>query len=228
MSTSLDDVPGVGNPARRALQAAGYTRLEDLHGVPYRDLLALHGVGVRGLERLQAALQERGLSMVGAPEPTDRSAVVTDRSAKVTGGHTGAGAADLKTHPTTVAPADFIRSLPWPRRVEQGLELLELFTRVTGEQPVMWGPSMIGYGQVHYRYATGREGDTFRIGFSPRKASISLYGLQNHPRSEELLQRLGKHRAAVSCLYVNQLHDVDRHVLVEVITHAWESKPRVC
>lgn len=221
MSTSFDDVPGVGNPARRALLTAGHTCLEDLDGAPYGELLALHGVGARGLERLQSALQERGMSMADAPEATDRSTVVTP-------GHTGTGAADLKTHPTSETPADFIRSLPWPRRAAQGLDLLELFTQATGEQPTMWGPSMIGYGQVHYRYATGREGDTFRIGFSPRKAAISLYGLQNHPRSAELLERLGKHRTAVSCIYVNQLHDVDRHVLVDLITHAWESDPRVC
>lgn len=228
MSTSLEDVPEVGIPARRALRQAGHTSLEDLDGVPYGELLALHGVGARGLERLQAALAERGLSMADAPEANGRCAVVTAHSAKVTDGHTGTGVADLKTHPTSVEPADFLRSLPWPRRVEQGLELLELFTEATGEQPTMWGPSMIGYGQVHYRYATGREGDTFRIGFSPRKASISLYGLQNHPRSAELLERLGKHRTAVSCIYVNQLHDVDGHVLVELITHAWESEPRLC
>ncbi|MDO5618138.1 DUF1801 domain-containing protein [Kocuria sp.] len=221
MSTSLDDVAGLGNPARSALRAAGYNTLEDLNGVAYKDLLALHGVGARGLERAQGALVERGLSLDGAPVPQDRSAVVTP-------GNTGIGAADLKTHPTAVEPAEFIRSLESPRRVQQGLALLAMFNQVTGEQPVMWGPSMIGYGQVHYRYATGREGDTFHMGFSPRKAAISLYGLQNHPRSEELLSRLGKHRTAVSCIYINQLHDVDQHVLRKLLTHAWEAEPKVC
>lgn len=221
MSTHFDAVPGVGNPSRRALLQAGYTTVEDLDGIAHADLLALHGVGARGLERLQAALVQRGLSLRDAPEPADRSAVVT-------AGHTGVNAQDIKTQETDVAPTDFIDALPWPRRVAQGHALLRLFSEVTGEQPVMWGPSMIGYGQVHYRYATGREGDTFRIGFSPRKASLSLYGLQNHPRSEELLGRLGKHRTAVSCVYVNQLDDVDTDVLRELVTHAWESAPSAC
>lgn len=221
MSTSFEDIAGVGNPARRALTGAGYTNLEDLHGVKHSELLALHGVGARGLERLQAALVAKGLSMVDAPAPTDRAAVVTT-------GHTGTGAADLKTHPTVVDPVEFVRTLAWPRRVEQGQQLLELFNDVTQETPVMWGPTMIGYGQAHYRYATGREGDTFHLGFSPRKAAISLYGLQGHPRSDELLERLGKHRTAVSCVYVNQLHDVDLGVLRDLITHAWESDPNPC
>lgn len=220
MPTDFDDVAGLGNPARRALREAGYSTLEDLNGVAHRDLLALHGVGARGLERVQAALVERGLSLTDAPARTDRSAVVTDS-------HTGSNAPDLKTHATAVDPAEFVASLPWPRRVEQGHRLLSLFGAATGEAPVMRGPSMIGYGQAHYRYATGREGDTFRIGFSPRKAAISLYGLQNHPRSDELLSRLGKHRTAVSCVYVNQLEDVDDDVLLALITHAWESEPCV-
>lgn len=221
MGAEFDEIPGLGNPARSALRAAGYSTLGQLDGVAYPDLLSLHGVGARGLERLQAHLQQHGFALSGAPEPADRSAKVTD-------GHTGVNAADIKTHETDVAPGAFLESLPWPRRVDQGKRLLEIFTNATGETPVMWGPSMIGYGQVHYRYATGREGDTFRIGFSPRKASISLYGLQNHPRSGELMGRLGKHRTAVSCVYVNQLEDVDLDVLRQLISHAWESDPAVC
>ena len=130
------------------------------------------------------------------PEPQPREAVVT-------AGHTGAGAADLKTHPTDVSPEEFVSGLSPQRRVDDGRALLELFARVTDAPAVMWGPSMIGYGEAHYRYATGREGDTFQVGFSPRKSAVSLYGLQGHPRSEELLGRLGKHRTAVSCVYVN-------------------------
>lgn len=80
----------------------------------------------------------------------------------------------------------------------------------------------------HYRYATGREGDTFRVGFSPRKSAASLYGLQGHPRSEELLGRLGKYRTAVSCVYVNKLADIDLDVLEQLVRHAWTSAPRSC
>ncbi|GAB3690955.1 DUF1801 domain-containing protein [Corynebacterium nasicanis] len=220
MSTSFDQIPGVGRPARDALTVAGHPDLESLDGVEWADMLALHGVGKRGLERLQAALQERGLSMSNAPEREERTA-------EWTRGNTGTNAPDLKTAETSQSPADFLDSLE-PRRREHGNILLELFTRATGEQPVMWGPSMIGYGQTHYRYATGREGDTFHVGFSPRKAKISLYGLQGLPRTEELLARLGKHQTAVSCVYVNKPEDIDLEVLEELVRHAWETEPGGC
>ncbi|GAB2503316.1 hypothetical protein CATRI_00550 [Corynebacterium atrinae] len=216
MSTPYDQVPGVGAPARRALQDAGYPDLESLHGISYPDLLALHGVGARGLERLQAALISQGLSLIDAPASPATSTIVTR-------GHTGTSAKDIKTHPTAVSPIDFVDGLDSPRRVKDGHLLLELFARATdGAEAVMWGPSMIGYGQAHYRYATGREGDTFQIGFSPRKAKLSLYGLQGHPRSEELLGKLGKHATAVSCVYVNKPEDVDLGILEELVRHAWK------
>lgn len=202
MSTPYDEVPGVGAPARRALQDAAYPDLESLHGISYPDLLALHGVGARGLQRLQAALTAQGLSLIDAP---------------------ASPASAAKTHPTAVSPIDFVDGLDSPRRVKDGHLLLELFARATGgAEAVMWGPSMIGYGQAHYRYATGREGDTFQIGFSPRKAKLSLYGLQGHPRSEELLGKLGKHDTAVACVYVNKPEDVDLGVLEDLVKHAWK------
>lgn len=149
-------------------------------------------------------------------------------SVVVTEGRTGVNAADLKTHPTDESPAQFIAGLSPQRRVDDGRALLELFERITEQPAVMWGPSMIGYGEMHYRYATGREGDTFRVGFSPRKSAVSLYGLQGHPRSEELLGQLGKHRTAVSCVYVNKLTDIDPDVLEQLVRHAWTSAPRSC
>ena len=148
--------------------------------------------------------------------------------AVVTEGRTGVNAADLKTRSTDVSPAKFVSGLSPQRRVDDGRALLELFGRITGQPAVMWGPSMIGYGEMHYRYATGREGDTFRVGFSPRKSAVSLYGLQGHPRSEELLGRLGKHRTAVSCVHVNKLADIDPDVLKQLVRHAWTSAPRSC
>ncbi|WIM71054.1 DUF1801 domain-containing protein [Corynebacterium suedekumii] len=221
MSTSFDSIPGVGRPARDALTLAGYRDLESLDGVAWAEVLELHGVGKRGLERIQAALQEKGLGMAGAPAPEERKA-------EWTRGNTGDNAPDLKTHATDQSPEQFVESLDTPRRVEHGRLLLEILHRATGAEPVMWGPSMIGYGQTHYRYATGREGDTFHVGFSPRKAKISLYGLQGLPRSEELLAKLGKHQAAVSCVYVNKPEDIDLAVLEELIAHAWQTPPQAC
>lgn len=217
MSTPYESVAGVGRPARDALRLAGYPHVESLHGADYAQLDALHGVGRRGLERLQAALVERGLSLGGhVPEPPARQARVTD-------GHTGTYAADIKTKPTNRTPAEFVEELEPPRRVEHGRLLLEIFGRATGAQPVMWGPSMIGYGEVHYRYATGREGDTFRVGFSPRRAKISLYGL-TESAGTQLLTRLGKHTVGASCLYINKPDDVDLAVLEEMVRRAWQSE----
>ena len=222
MSTPYESVPGVGRPARDALRLAGYPDLESLAGVDYTELAGLHGVGTRGLQRLHAALLDRGLGLGGeVPEPEAREAVVTE-------GHTGAYAADIRTKPTSTTPSEFVEELESPRRVGHGRLLLEIFGRATGEQPVMWGPTMIGYGEVHYRYATGREGDTFRVGFSPRKAKISLYGLTGYstaPQQLARLEQLGKHTVGVSCLYINKPEDIDLTVLEEMIRHAWSSTP---
>ena len=217
MPTSFDDVAGMGNPARGALRAAGYADVDSLAGVDYAELAALHGVGPRALDRLQEALQAQGTSLGGnVPAPKTLGATVTK-------GHTGKNAADIKTAPTDVIPSEWIAELPWPRRREHGQLLLELFNRATGETPVMWGPSMVGYGEVHYTSHTGREGDWFQTGFSPRKANLALYGLQGHPRSAEFLAALGKHKVGAGCVWINKPEDVDLAVLEALIRHAAES-----
>jgi Domain of unknown function (DU1801) len=81
----------------------------------------------------------------------------------------------------------------------------------------MWGPTMVGYGQYHYEYDSGHSRDAFAAGFSPRKASLSLYGMTMQPEAPELLEKLGKHRLGKSCLYINKLADVDLGVLEELI-----------
>lgn len=221
MSTPLDSVAGLGRPARDALRLAGYPDLESLNDVDYAELASLHGVGIRGLERLQAALLDRSLGLSGpVPRPVPGP---EPRRAAFTQGNTGEYSRDIKTKPTAQTPAEFVDGLDTPRRVEHGRLLLEIFARATGAEPVMWGPSMIGYGQVHYRYATGREGDTFRLGFSPRKAKISLYGLTGSPQSAQPLTRLGKHTTGASCLYITKPEDIDLTVLEEIIREAWES-----
>jgi hypothetical protein len=96
----------------------------------------------------------------------------------------------VKTTITDVAPMDFVEGLEWPRRQEHGRFLLEVFERVTGVEPVMWGPTMVGYGEAHYVSPSGREGDWFVVGFSPRKANLALYGLQSAPDADELLPRM--------------------------------------
>lgn len=220
--TAFDDVPGVGNPARRALEEHGYSDLESLNGADYKTLLGLHGVGKRGLERLQAALAQRGLGLGGdVPEQEERKSQWSI-------GHTGVQSEDIKTHAGNDADLDEYLSALEGRRAVHTQQLLEIFTRATGDLPRLWGPSMIGYGEAHYKYATGREGDTFRVGFSPRKAKLSLYGLQESPRWEELSEKLGKHTTGVSCVYVNKPEDIDLDVLEELIRETWNSGPNDC
>jgi len=88
----------------------------------------------------------------------------------------------------------------------------------------MWGTSIIGFGDLHYKYATGREGDWFKIGLSPRKANLTLYVLEGGPGEASLLARLGKYTTGVSCLYLKRLADVDRQVLRQIIEEAWKKK----
>jgi len=89
-----------------------------------------------------------------------------------------------------------------------------------------WGSEIVGFGEYHYRYESGREGDWFRVGLSPRKASLALYLMVRGPKHSALLDRLGKHRTGVSCLYLNKLADVDPAVLEELVADAWEAAAR--
>jgi hypothetical protein len=125
--------------------------------------------------------------------------------------------AENKTTVTPVDPAEFITAVDHPTRRADALVLDGLFRRVTGFQPRMWGPTIIGYGQYHYTYDSGREGDFLATGFSPRKANLSIYILPGYADFGSILDRLGKHRIGKSCLYVNKLADIDLTVLEELV-----------
>lgn len=122
-----------------------------------------------------------------------------------------------KTQPTDVDPREFIASIEHPVRRADGEWLLEMMARVTGCPPVMWGPSIVGFGRYHYRYESGREGDYLLTGFSPRKANLVLYVMPGYEDIGDDLAELGKHRVGVSCLYVNKLADVDLTVLERIV-----------
>ncbi|WP_120502612.1 DUF1801 domain-containing protein [Roseovarius sp. EL26] len=122
-----------------------------------------------------------------------------------------------KTQPTDIVPVDFVAGVEHPTRRKDAEALLELFGDVTGFAPRMCGPTIIGYGRYHYRYATGREGDFLATGFSPRKANLSIYIMPGYQGYGEILARLGKHKLGRSCLYVNKLADIDLDVLGELI-----------
>lgn len=125
--------------------------------------------------------------------------------------------AENKTQPTDASVEGFIAAIAHDRRRQDAGTLLDLFHRVTGWTPQMWGPTIIGYGRYHYRYATGREGDFLVTGFSPRKANLSLYIMPGYRDHSEPLSRLGKHKTGVACLYINKLADIDLAVLEEII-----------
>lgn len=128
----------------------------------------------------------------------------------------------LKTRPTDQDPEEFIESVEHKTRKSDGFELLRIMKEVTGEDAVMWGPSIIGFGKMKYTNTKG-EAEWPRVGFSPRKRSLSVYvtyGLQGY---EELLERLGKHRMGVGCIYINKLADIDTEVLKEIIKKSYEA-----
>ena len=112
---------------------------------------------------------------------------------------------------------DFIDGLEDERRRQESERLLEIFGRATGLEPELWARSMIGYGQYHYRYESGHEGDWFLTGFAPRKRALSIYIMPGFEPYQELLQRLGKHRTGKSCLYLTRLENADEDVLETLI-----------
>jgi hypothetical protein len=125
--------------------------------------------------------------------------------------------AENKTQVTDVDPADLIATVEHPTRRADAETLLEMMRRVTGCEPKMWGPSIVGFGRYHYTYESGREGEFFVTGFSPRSSNLVLYVMPGYEDRAEILGRLGKHRIGKSCLYVNKLADVDLDVLEQVV-----------
>ncbi|OZC97300.1 hypothetical protein CH275_24380 [Rhodococcus sp. 06-235-1A] len=121
------------------------------------------------------------------------------------------------TRPTDVSAEDFLAAVEHPVRRADGLALAEMMGRVTGQPAVMWGPTMVGFGTYRYTTDSGRRGEYFVVGFSPRKASLSVYGATYAPESDSLLEQLGKHKRGAGCLYVNKLADVDTAVLERLV-----------
>ncbi|RMD73988.1 MAG: DUF1801 domain-containing protein, partial [Bacteroidetes bacterium] len=117
----------------------------------------------------------------------------------------------------------FLDAVPDEQKRADSYRLLELMEELTGEPPVLWGPSLVGFGKYHYRYASGREGDFFLTGFSPRKQALTLYIMSGFSRYDELMARLGKYKTGKSCLYIKRLSDVDEEVLRTLIAEsvAW-------
>ena len=125
--------------------------------------------------------------------------------------------------PTKASVQTFVNGLDDERRRREATALISLMKKVTGEKPVMWGPSIIGFGSYHYKYASGREGDAPRAGFSPRSAALTVYCVPGFAAQRtDLLSRLGPHKTGVCCLYIRRLDTVDMDVLRAIVEHSFE------
>ncbi|TFG66138.1 MAG: DUF1801 domain-containing protein [Gemmatimonadales bacterium] len=130
--------------------------------------------------------------------------------------------AENKTKPTGASVDEFLASVENDRRRSDALVVCKLMKDLTGKKPVMWGPTMVGFGTYHYKYESGREGDWFVAGFAPRKANLVLYIMSGFKGHAALLAALGKHKTGGCCLYINKLEDVDMDVLRELIHRSVE------
>ena len=128
--------------------------------------------------------------------------------------------AENKTKPTDRKVEEFLASVEDETKRQDCFTLIQVMQEVTGEPPVMWGDTMVGFGSYHYKYASGREGDAMLVGFSPRKQNLTVYILAGFEEYEPLLQKLGKHKLGKSCLYLNKLKDIDMAVLREMVQHS--------
>lgn len=131
----------------------------------------------------------------------------------------------MKTKPTGVSVDDFINSLADPVQQEDSKQLVALMEEVSGEPAKMWGSSIIGFGTFHYKYASGREGDWMKIGFSPRKGKISLYLTYDAAKYNKELESLGKHKTGKGCIYINGLADINIEALRELATKVFSDEP---
>lgn len=125
--------------------------------------------------------------------------------------------AELKTSQNESSVKEFIDAVEDEGKREDCRVLVKMMSEVTGEEPKMWGPGIVGFGTYHYKYASGREGDWMRTGFAPRKQNLTIYIMDGFDKYAELLEDLGKHKTAKSCLYLKRLEDVDIRVLRKLV-----------
>lgn len=127
-----------------------------------------------------------------------------------------------KTRTTKASVEDFLNGVESEEKRNDSFKLLQIMKGISNEKPVLWGPSMIGFGSYHYKYESGREGDLFIIGFSPRKTALTVYIMPGFERFHELMKNLGKYKTGKSCLYIKRLSDIDMSVLKELIKASYQ------
>jgi hypothetical protein len=136
--------------------------------------------------------------------------------------------AEPKTRKTGASAEDFLNSIKDEQKRKDSFRILEMMQKATGDKPEMWGASIVGFGNVALKYASGRELDWPKTGFSPRKQALTLYVLNGSKEQTGLLKKLGKHKTGKSCLYINRLADVNTAVLQELIDHCARGKNNTC
>ena len=130
--------------------------------------------------------------------------------------------AELKTKPNKQKVVDFLNLIEDKQEREDSFSICEIMKSLSKDDPVMWGSSIVGFGTYHYKYASGREADWMKIGFSPRKQAITLYIMTGFDSYESLLKKLGKYKTGKSCLYIKRLDDIDIEILKEIVKQSIE------
>lgn len=125
--------------------------------------------------------------------------------------------AELKTKKTNKSVSQFIKAIDDPERRKDCEALAKLMKKITGAEPKMWGTAIVGFGDYRYKYASGREGDWFPIGFSPRKAALTIYAMCAFAQNPDLMKKLGKYKMGKGCLYIKRLADIDQEVLAKLL-----------
>lgn len=136
--------------------------------------------------------------------------------------------AEIKTKATKESATNFLNTITPDEKKKDALALLKLFKDVTGEKPVMWGPSIVGFGKYHYKSdKSSQEGDWFHVGFSPRKQNLTLYILAWKAEEPKELAKLGKFKRGGGCLYINKLADIDQKVLAKLIKDIYMYRKKI-
>lgn len=135
--------------------------------------------------------------------------------------------AELKTKETKLSVAKFLSKVEDDQKRKDSKQILGLFKQVTKEVPKMWGDSMVGFGRFHYKSDSGREGDWFITGFSPRKQNLTIYITPGFDKYESLMKQLGKHKTSKGCLYIKKLEDVDMKVLKQLIKQSYQDMKKI-
>jgi len=129
---------------------------------------------------------------------------------------------ELKTKENKASVEKFLNGVSDTKKREDSFTILEMMKKITKKEPKMWGPSIVGFGKYHYKYESGREGDFFISGFSPRKQNLTIYIMPGFKKYEELMKKLGKYKTGKSCLYIKRLEDVDMKILKELVSSSFK------